>query len=337
MRFYAVFSVILLHLYPHTERGVKFFSTFHGFIPGVPLFFCISGFLITLILIDPRYVSRRKLIKSFYIRRFLRIFPIYYLTVLTLAILNINGYRQWALYDVFYLSNIIQGLNGDFSGSVAPHFWSLAVEEQFYLIWPGLVLLLRSVWYKILISAAIFGFGTGMMLLGEDKFLISKTVGCLTYLGSGAFLAVLWLNKSSWLKSLIDFFWIPGLVLLLMVVFEAFDIIVWSHNVRFLAGAIMIPLVTAKFAKGFEFWLIKRLVENPVILYLGKISYGLYVYHLLMLFPAVAIKKITGWHFLENLFAMMILKMILAIVVSIISWEFFEKKINKLKNRFGYN
>ncbi|MBK6526922.1 MAG: acyltransferase [Crocinitomicaceae bacterium] len=192
LRFYAVFGVMLGHLYPKELPSIRFAAEFYSYLPGVPLFFCISGFLITGILISNQNQPIKKLLKNFYIRRFLRIFPVYYLTIFALFIVNIDDYRSWFLYDFFYVTNIVQGLNGNFDGSVAPHFWSLAVEEQFYLVWPILFLIFRGKNCQIILLWSIFLTGSALMLFSENKFLMARTLGCLSYLGSGSLLAYFW-------------------------------------------------------------------------------------------------------------------------------------------------
>lgn len=336
LRFYAVFSVMIIHLYPDTLPVFDFLKVVYAYIPGVPLFFCISGFLITGILIQSLEGSRKQLLKAFYIRRFLRIFPVYYLTLFALFVVNIDGYRSWFVYDLFYVSNIVQGLNGEFGGTVAPHFWSLAVEEQFYLLWPALVLLIRKQKYQVAISLVIFTGGTLLMIFGEDRFLISKTVGCLAYLGSGAVMAVLWKYYKTTLFAAIRYLWIPMLAFLVLLLFETYAGIRVDGRMRLFIGILIIPLVTIQFAHGFRNKIIRLVVENKIIIYLGKISYGLYIFHLLMLYPAVLIKKTFGLAFLDDPLAMFIFKMGLAVLVSALSWELFEKKINRLKGKFAY-
>ena len=108
---------------------------------AVETFFVISGFLITGILLDNRLQnSQSQILKQFYIRRFLRIFPLHYLVLLLGLVVNADSLRESWCWQVFYLSNIyfyLNGWHGYFS-----HFWSLAVEEQFYLFWPLLIICL---------------------------------------------------------------------------------------------------------------------------------------------------------------------------------------------------
>ena len=110
--------------------------------PAVQLFFVLSGYLITGILLDAReQADRGAALTTFYIRRALRIFPAYYVALTLAASLNVNVYDAWP-WHAAYLSNVRIALDGKWPGPVS-HFWSLSVEEQFYLLWPMIVLFAR--------------------------------------------------------------------------------------------------------------------------------------------------------------------------------------------------
>lgn len=336
LRFISVTMVILVHLPLMSLDEGNFFKIFSSYISGVSLFFCISGFLITSILLANHNNDRIQVLKSFYLRRFIRIFPIYYLTILMLYLLNINGYREWVINDLLYISNIVQGINGEFGGTVAPHFWSLAVEEQFYLIWPTFFLLIRSKW-SLLLALALFCTGVLATYISEYSFLMARTLTCLTYLGSGAVLAVLHYKDEKWLNKNKKFADIIIATSFLVMALVSLGYLKLNWYFTFALGALMIPALVWRFSIGYKNIILKNLFENRAVLYLGKISYGLYVYHLLMLYPAVAIKKVFSIEFLNDPLKMQIFKILLAIIVSAISWELFEKQINKFKNKFPYS
>jgi peptidoglycan/LPS O-acetylase OafA/YrhL len=235
-----------------------------------------------------------------------------------------------------YISNIVQGIQGDFSGSIAPHFWSLAVEEQFYILWPLLIILVRNKTYQFVLSLLIFLSGTLFMIFSENQFLMARTLGCLAYLGSGALLAYLWhYNKEKILK-LRNLLNLILILFLILVFFNSFGYLIMGYKIHLLITILLIPIITIRFAIGFKNELVKLVVENPIIIYLGKISYGIYIFHLLALFPAVAIKYYFNLTFLDNLWAMFFFKIVLTILISAISWEFFEKRINRYKSKFDY-
>ena len=128
LRAFAVGAVMLVHFnYP-----------FLAFVPlglGVPLFFVLSGFLITGILL--RGQPTAECIGGFYLRRGLRLFPLYFLVVAIIAVFSQELRDAWPYY-AFYGVNFWVAKNMQWG--VATHFWTLAVEEQFYLLWPLVVL-----------------------------------------------------------------------------------------------------------------------------------------------------------------------------------------------------
>ena len=336
LRCYAVFGVMFGHLYPSDFPVIDIVKKFYSYLPGVQLFFCISGFLITSILIKNSIrLSKAKLFKSFYARRFLRIFPIYYTILFLLFLFNFENYRQWFLYDFLYVTNIKQGMDGTFGPSVAPHFWSLAVEEQFYIFWPFLLTIKRNKKHFLFMSILICAVGIMSRLISTDTFFVDRTFGALSFLGSGAILAVLWDDYRLKLIQNVKYLDIVILIFILFVLLQTIFVLEKS-TINYLVTVIIIPVITLKFAIGFESKYIKMIVENRFILYLGKISYGLYIFHLLALFPALAIKKIFSIELLDNTFNMFLLKVIITIICAAVSWEFFEKRINSYKERFKY-
>ncbi|HYZ16454.1 MAG TPA: acyltransferase [Candidatus Acidoferrum sp.] len=150
IRAIAIWLVLIIHI---TMRGdtaragaalqgvgrIAFVAVDHMWL-GVDLFFVLSGFLITGILLDTKH--RPAYFRNFYIRRFLRIVPLVVL-VIGLMTLIAPGYGAWYALGLFFLSDVAPMLSvGNPPG--APPLWSLAVEEQFYLVWPVLVLALTS-------------------------------------------------------------------------------------------------------------------------------------------------------------------------------------------------
>src|SRR4051794_36933571 len=139
VRFGAVFFVLLQHLF-----GLTFLPWGHL---GVSLFFVLSGFLITGILLRERErigtgeLSRKKAIGQFYWRRTVRIFPLYFAVVLVFAVLlDVGGGRGLWKWLFSYTMNYRIWLQ-HYEDPVWSGFWSLAVEEHFYLIWPAIILL----------------------------------------------------------------------------------------------------------------------------------------------------------------------------------------------------
>src|SRR5262249_15573796 len=153
LRAFAVGAVLIHHFFKPARIGGVDFA-----LLGVWLFFVLSGFLITGILLRLRdqvdhsgYPSGFAL-RQFYIRRFLRIFPLYYSVLFMAATIDLGDVRDTILWHLAYISNYLFATRQDW-GSITAHFWSLSVEEQFYILWPVLILFApRRLLLKLIIS-----------------------------------------------------------------------------------------------------------------------------------------------------------------------------------------
>jgi peptidoglycan/LPS O-acetylase OafA/YrhL len=169
LRAFAVAGVAWSHWMPNYTFGLPCSA-------GVQLFFVLSGFLITCILLQARSgkdlnksnSTTSGILKAFYSRRFLRIFPLYYLVLLIVVILNLPGARVSFLWHFGYASNYYYFLLNAWNGPTS-HFWTLAVEEQFYLFWP-LVVLLVSRRYLLPTFVGFVLLGVAYRLVGDIWF-----------------------------------------------------------------------------------------------------------------------------------------------------------------------
>lgn len=177
-------------------------KTFSGAEFGVETFFVISGFLITGILLDNHSVAlRSEVLKQFYIRRFLRIFPVFYVAFGVACLLNADSARLTWPWHVSYLSNILFYQHGWY-GALS-HFWSLAVEEQFYIFWPVFIFLvapryLFSAISLLMVAAPVYALYTN--LTHPDFVRIQAAIlmpSCLSALGMGALLTKFVREKSN--------------------------------------------------------------------------------------------------------------------------------------------
>ena len=139
IRAVAIFAVLMEHFLPWNFITHE---TVHLGRLGVVLFFVLSGFLISRILLDERdkhnsiNASSWSLIGNFYIRRILRIFPIYYLTIILFAVFNHAPVKDHLIWHLIYFSNFSSPFIDHANYQSTRHLWSLCVEEQFYLFWP---------------------------------------------------------------------------------------------------------------------------------------------------------------------------------------------------------
>lgn len=295
---------------------------------GVLLFFIISGFLITGILLDLKesvsqgVLSRPKALKLFYARRFLRIFPIYYLSLAVLWLLNSPGVRQWIAWYLFYGINIRMAIIHDWNYfPVTSHFWSLAVEEQFYFLWPLLILLIPNRYLRPLMWSLIFA-SLGFRAIERHFFHVSVlatsvlAIGCIDYFSLGALLAF----KNPRDKALLR---IAGILSTPLLAFEM-ALFILGRNFPWtlyeLSVGLTFFLVVSYAAEGMDNPLGRFLEWKPVT-YLGMISYGLYVYHF-PIYRLVVMRPIPAT--------------LITIAVASLSWHFYEKPLNSLKRYFKY-
>ena len=204
IRWLAIILVMFHHfepLIPPSDlliKSVKFAFSF-GWV-GVDLFFALSGFLITGILLDTR--QAKNYFGAFYARRILRIFPLYYfvLTVILIAAsfmhprpLGVPLVADQKLYYL-YLTNWLALWKGQWGPNVLGHFWSLAVEEQFYLIWPFCVwLLVRRNLASLAVSASVVALLVRIFWVahtGPNQAIVLATVTRMDSLLCGALGAI---------------------------------------------------------------------------------------------------------------------------------------------------
>lgn len=341
LRFFAVAMVMVAHWLQW--RWSNSVLSVIPFGHGVTLFFVLSGFLITRILLDAaekvrtNAIGKYAVLKWFYVRRFLRIFPIYYVLLFSLFFCDYKNTREIFPWLVTYTSNIYQYFNltyvGDFN-----HFWSLAVEEQFYLFWPLLLLGVKPnsrlriivvvICLSLLAKAFIYFFTDNWMAAAYS------TIGCMSVLGIGALLAYITKYKNKLKQTLAN----PTLLYLSFAVyvllFVALHKQLWYKMMvdELLFGVLAAFIILRASTNGFT-GVAKWALENPSIVYSGKISYGLYVYHLFMppffyyLAPKVGLTIANKYVFCLALY-------LLTFLVSMISWKLIEWPIQIWKDKF---
>jgi peptidoglycan/LPS O-acetylase OafA/YrhL len=348
LRGLAIFAVIIYHNFPEGEN-------LFGWL-GVDLFFVLSGFLITQILLLSVDADRPgQYISKFLARRILRIFPLYYLTLLIflyllpaihIGIKDSIDYieNRWAF--LLFVQNWYLIIAFPKHSSYLNHFWSLAVEEQFYLIWPIIIYLVRNnktlikliitliitlfiiritVWYIPIsqfnytnfytftrIDGLLVGSLLGIMIANNDVVLENKKGVIALVLAILNFLFYYFNNKFS----------IPYLAFVGYITFSSlFAILVYE-------------IIQPNRAK---FW---SLIDNLPLRFLGKISYGLYIMHLPIhhfLHPLIENSIVNMFHsasfFIVKLTSS-ILTTIISVILSTLSYYYFESYFLRLKKFF---
>jgi peptidoglycan/LPS O-acetylase OafA/YrhL len=339
LRAIAALTIVVYHLPPG-----------EGWLPfgwaAVDLFFVLSGYLITSIILkdrgDPRFLVK------FYARRSLRIWPIYYLTLLAFIAINPLLTRPLNLGAMPFYLTYTQGLCqfftglpiGNYSDLPLVHTWTLAIEEHFYILWPILIL---STGRRLLVPVAlavmaipltiralklgcwanILGRGDGLamggllaILLAEEGWVHRRPVAFrATLVACGLSAAGFLAWRMIALPSSSEHTWVPDWPAITLL---AFNLLFTS-----IVGLIVIHAG----CHGLK-WL-----RNPALLYIGKISYGLYLYHFPLYWVVDTIAASCGdMHAWWTNPA----KVASSLAVAVLSWEFVERPILSLKEKLSY-
>jgi len=336
LRAIAAIAVILSHinvalpLFGLTKQGSILLAEF-----SVTIFFVISGFLITYLLLHEKDKQAIK-IGNFYIRRMLRIWPLYYLFIF-LCLLLVNKpemYSTTMLYYLFFAANIPFII--DTAIGLFVHLWSIGVEEQFYLLWPWLMKFSTKALIPItfLIIAVLIGlkvyarFG----LSGGSESLLYRIIHITRFqcLLIGAAGAVFYKSRNriflKWFGNKVV--QIISWLLLALVVINHFHVLraIDQEIIALVALALIIGQIHPQ----------KKLInlENPVLDYLGKISYGIYIYHPLVIILWIFVLNQMNMN--DTLKYILIYTGIIGITIltAHLSFHYYEKPFLKLKKRF---
>jgi peptidoglycan/LPS O-acetylase OafA/YrhL len=338
LRCFAVLGVLPVHF---TTGGlVSYVRTGHL---GVKLFFVLSGYLITSILLDYRHkvdageVTLLRALGVFYARRFLRLSPVYY-AYLVAALVYLPGFLHYSLWYGLYLQNFLFAVRPQVFSLYLAHFWTLAIEEQFYLFASVAFLILPTKHFRLFAAGAVglavvvraVGLAAGFTAHQVEMMMPSQ----VDTLGMGALMATLQFQKGG---QAVDRLARTGLILGSPAV-VAFTLMYalsvrasWVFVFEDLALAFLFTWLVWRAAKGFAGPVGKILGFAPVV-FIGRISYGIYVYHFNVpgllrekLFPKLALPWPSGRFFT------FILLSLASIVVAAGSWYSYESLFSAIK------
>ncbi len=340
----AILMVMLFHFQTETtapNRLVKvIYAAFHMGQTGVDLFFVLSGFLISGILLDAK--GGPHFFRNFYMRRTLRIFPLYYGS---LILLNIYGYfrgdsltnQSWLW---FYGTNIAL-----FKGILLPagHFWSLAIEEHFYFLWPLLVYVSsRRGFAWICCGAIVFAMTTRGILgyYGLDTFYLTPCR--IDGLAIGGLLAVF--VRRFEIRRMVPYAVAGGIGLTILLVpvfiFKSGDGNLPLQTTKFTLLSLVYGALLTVAVGSRPDTLVGKFFANSWLRFFGKYSYGLYVFHGLLavyfferVFPIPTMTALTHSKILGTVISMS-LALFFSVAAAWISWHVYEKHFLKLKSFF---
>lgn len=356
-------SVVIYHAtmtLGHDFEPIQFLlSAGHAGWLGVEVFFALSGFLITRILLKNRHAPAREYFGTFYYRRALRILPLYFgvlaiIWVVSVALPHLNPQgaakfldQQWWFW--LHAANMSREFHGahmpalEFGYFELSHFWTLAVEEHFYLFWPLLVFTLSvrnlalSAIVIVLLSMAL---RTGLLhteepwinaLLATPKHLAGLALGSL---------AAVWLHCRP-ADSITPLVRRGTWALVSLVVLACLIIPVSEQDGAFDAG---VALLTALATACAALWVttdpsarVGRWLSHPVLVTYGKYSYGIYVFHYL-LGPLARRAELSTWPggYTLGIVWYVALSLVLPLLVAMVSYRYWEAPWLRLKDRRNY-
>ncbi len=336
LRAIAVGLVLFGHTTPWHVTGLDLFQWWDPGAAGVRLFFVLSGFLITGILLRARETGgdRWRIMGAFYVRRALRILPLAYFALIVAALIDIPGAReQWPWY-AGYAVNVRMAITGAREPALS-HLWSLAVEEQFYLIWPWLLLwIARSALGRSLAAMIALALVTRFALLASGHPLAAYVLmpARLDGLAAGSLLAV-WVHAR---RQLPRWLWAPGI--LTVAIGAWLPAGPWANSAME-AGMVVVSLLIVDWARQLSRGPAWRIARHPVLVYLGGISYGIYVWHPMarLLWQSANAHLGIPIYFPPNQGVKLLMYVSAAtIVIASLTWFGFEKRLNDLKRWFPY-
>ena len=346
LRGVAILLVVIYH-------NFGFISQSHFGWLGVDLFFVLSGFLITGILL--KTVDKPGFLSNFYMRRVLRIFPLYYLSLLiflfvlppfTSERIHWDYYIDNQVYFWTYIQNWLFIFKEPGNAQILNHYWSLAVEEQFYIFWPLVMLLLKKpkrllIFISILLLAVIaFRFGLWIYRIENLAYYNLYTFTRIDGICIGCITALLYH---------INYEFIRKYTSLIVIAFAGVNFLFYFINsissysfpyialVGYTTFAMMFGLLVYEAARG-ETRLINYIFTLPVFRFLGKISYALYVFHwpvYLLLFYYWPLSWSSGISKFGNNILVAILATIISIIISWLSTRYFESHFLRLKHKYA--
>jgi peptidoglycan/LPS O-acetylase OafA/YrhL len=334
----AIILVMALHLF-----AVQF-----GWV-GVDLFFVLSGFLITGILYDTK--AETHYFKNFYGRRALRIFPLYYGYLFFYA-LAIRYFAHSAQPDLaqeipwvaVYATNILIAKNNNFITSSINHFWTLAIEEQFYLVWPTLVYFLsrkRMITVSLILCAVVLISRCYLCVTQGPSYAIYVTTAFrLDEFALGGILALLLrgnlTERESVHRHAKSFLLISGILISSIFAYRGYlssaDILLQSFGFT-LIGIFFTAFLAFALNNGSQD-LMGRILRSKILTLFGKYSYALYVFHLPIL---IALQMHWQDHSFVGLLMLGCLVGVVSCLVAFLSWHLYEKHFIRLKDRFFRN
>tara|TARA_B100000767_G_scaffold270317_1_gene293746 strand:- start:108 stop:1178 length:1071 start_codon:yes stop_codon:yes gene_type:complete len=331
LRFFAALSVMIYHFF-----GIEVLYGHYGVI----LFFVLSGFLITYLLLEEKERLGKIEIRKFYVRRILRIWPLYFIILLIATFvyftsseyISSESYLQAIPYYLFFAPNIAFVLH--IGLNYAGILWSVGSEEQFYLIWPWITRKIQKKKFLFLLILIILcwtvvpyfiDYVNHNYLSNQNSLsLLSKLISRTGFaaMATGATIACILKMKPKIIDLILNNYIHVAATLAIIVIWIS-DILPHSPATDEIFS-ILFAIIVANYALNPNVFF---KLENKVLNYLGKISFGLYVFHL------ISFDIIKNLDIEISIFMGFILGIVLTIVISTVSYYAIEVPFLRLKSK----
>lgn len=363
LRGIAIILVIAFHTFKRadyfTKHQVLHFITSLSYIGwiGVDIFFCLSGFLITSILLKTK--NDRHYFKNFYARRILRIFPLYYIFIIVVLVflpVLAPDYISQMRSALPFLLTYSQNWMSIFGVASLPVYlsatWSLAIEEQFYLLWPSIIyygrkeFLLKICAGIILVSLASRILSVVYMDNAQQvaSFFYYNTFARFEELVFGSMLAIA-LTRSGWVDRISSFalpvFLISFSTFIILCIslfpglipyYSNLPLTLWSYTLISLFSTSLIAILVTYPENS----LIRKVFQNRLLVFFGNYSYAMYLLHMpvvVLLLDLLYDTRLKGW---KMYIAYIFLTYAITALSSVITWHLLEKHMLNLKKYFEY-
>ncbi len=337
LRFLAAFAVLIFHSsqWYHYKFDTPFKMFLHNLPIAVDFFFILSGFLIIYLLIAEKVETGTINLKNFYIRRFLRIFPLYYFIIFIAYIFLQDGTEvAWDKFMYFWGNFWLISKNAWTLSALNP-LWSISIEEHFYLLIPFLIMITPFRYLKYLLMSIVlisFGFRVYATLTIPDNWMTiyMHTLSQMDLLAIGGLLALFYFKKPIKFNIGVGFYALllfAFIILLTLVDTKDYHTVYLASVKKYLFTVFLLFLFIGLVFN--ENPLLNKFKHIKWINYLGKISYGIYLYN------AFIIDLLDRQPWLHQHYAVkLILDIGLTLLAASLSYELFEKQFLKLKRKF---
>lgn len=348
-RFFAFLPVFFTHVFFTSNPEIKYTKVYHFIdnhmkvgILGLDYFFVLSSFLITWIILEEYGNTNAFQFKNYFIRRTLRIWPLYFLIVLATYFFA-NFIHPIALPPLsvflFFIANFYIVNHGDAFLFLLVILWSVSVEEQFYLVWAVILKYFKKYLFPIAVGLVVISLFFRYSVLQEQKVLYFHTLSTLANFAIGAILAKSCFHRDAlftFLKSIprVQMASLYFLFFLNVIFYKDIYALPLMQVVERLIFSLFFALLI--FDQCFADASVFKLGRWKFCNYFGNASFGLYCYHGIVITLFLKLAEHFAWNFslLQVVFLNPLMILGVTLLVTFVSYEVLERRILKLKKNF---